>query len=146
MAYDGTLEINVSPDGNGITSLTASYLNIAYGEMITAVFDGGLSYSLYGEGITGTVMVKDDGTSGSAKLITTGDSITNPGVGRYSSIGNGILNVSDGGVVEAQAGNILFGGPGIYDDTPGPTVTTILYVGHRTAFSVLLYNDDICHV
>lgn len=125
VAYDGTLEINASPDGNGITSLTATYINIAYGEKTTAVFDEGLSYSLYGQGVTGRVTVKGDGTSGSAKLITTGDSPTFPGLGLYNGLGNGILNIINGGVIEAQGGNILFGGPSLYDDTPGPTVATI---------------------
>ncbi len=94
--------MNTSPFGNGLTYATGTYLTIGDGQ-----------------NSTGTVTVTGDGTWGSAQLVTTGSSgITN------SRGGTGILNIANGGLVEANEGNIYLGTQGLAD-TPGSAITTI---------------------
>jgi T5SS/PEP-CTERM-associated repeat protein len=52
-----------------------------------------------------------DGTSGSASIVTTGSGVY------VGDAGTGILNISDGGVVEAQKGLIYLGRTDLYDNS-----------------------------
>lgn len=98
----GSLEVNASPSGNGITSAEGSGLLIGRDT-----------------GSTGTVTVTGDGSAASAKI-----SIFD-GIGiRLTQGGAGSLSITSGGLVEGRESNIYLGGQGL-TGTAGSAVTTI---------------------
>ena len=98
----GSLTVNTETSGNALTTATAAYLNIGSGE-----------------GGAGTVTVEGDGTSGSAQITTTSEYAIYTGLGGLAS-----LTITDGGIVEANEGNIYLGTQGLAD-TAGTAMTTI---------------------
>jgi len=101
-AGTGSLEVNTDSIGNGFKTATG-----------TTLYIGNVENSM------GTVTVEGDGTSGSAQIIMTGQYGIQNAVG-----GTGILNISNGGLVEAFEGEIRLGSQGLAA-TAGTALTTV---------------------